>query len=217
MSWDGQNDFVTVVLQDEILRKYPVLPQYLARLLKAYLEDLSSRDCDCEVHEDLLSAYLAVAHAGASKTVQSILPHQDNVEEVFFTFELPKGALIPMKQRVEFTDVSQKMWPAAVVLAEYFMQNQGVTKGKRVLELGAGVGFTGIVLSMGKGRSSACSASFFDIETSRRMRFRHSVRLCREWAGAAAHQRGARAVSAERRQCCGRASVAAGLERCGTD
>ena len=117
-----------------------------------------------------------MAHARASKTVQALLPQQQeggeaNVEEVFFTFELPTTdppCLIPMKQRVEFTDVSQKMWPAAVVLAEYLLQNkvdsrekkmffccvtkntaQDVTKGKRVLELGAGVGFTGIVLSLG--------------------------------------------------------------------
>ena len=53
---------------------------------------------------------------------------------------------MPVKQRVEFSEVSQKMWPAAVVLAEYFLQS-GVARGVRVLELGCGVGFTGMVLA----------------------------------------------------------------------
>jgi hypothetical protein len=125
-SWDGQECFVRVVLKDDVLKRFPVLMQYKARLLRAYLDDVT-RDAECEVHEDLLSEYLLVAHAAASKTVQSLLP-QPGVEEVFFTFELPCDdggtRLLPIKQRVEFSDVSQKMWPAAVVLGEYFLQNK---------------------------------------------------------------------------------------------
>lgn len=134
--WEGQDEFVQQVLLDPVLKRFPVLPQYKARLLRAYLDDVT-QNSEAEVHEDLLAAYLEVAHARASKTVQSLLPRDGNsAEEVFFTFELPNPPsllplLIPMKQRVEFTDVSQKMWPAAVVLGEYFLQNKVLSKRKR--------------------------------------------------------------------------------------
>ena len=146
-SWDGQDAFVRQVLQDPVLRQYPVALQYKARLLKAYLDDVT-RSPESEVHEELLSQYLVIAHAAASRTVQSLhAASSDDDEQVFFTFELPDGRLLPVKQQIEFREVSQKMWPAAVVLGEYFVQHGDVTRGKRVLELGAGVGFTGLLLA----------------------------------------------------------------------
>ncbi len=147
-SWDGQDVFVQVVLRDTVLAQYPVLAQYKARLLKAYLDDIT-KAADGEVHEDLLAEYLLIAYACASRTVQSLeeAPAREEDMRVFFTFELPDGRIMPVRQVVEFREVSQKMWPAAVVLGEYFLQNDGVTRGKRVLELGAGVGFTGLLLA----------------------------------------------------------------------
>ncbi len=143
----GQDAFVRSVLQDDVLRRFPVALQYKARLLKAYLDDVTRR-ADAEVHEELLSQYLVIAHAAASRTVQSLhaAPAGEG-EQVFYTFELPGGRLLPVKQQVEFREVSQKMWPAAVVLGEYFIQHDTETRGKRVLELGAGVGFTGLLLA----------------------------------------------------------------------
>jgi predicted nicotinamide N-methyase len=146
-SWDGQDAFVRTVLQDEVLRQFPVALQYKARLLKAYLDDVT-RNSAAEVHEELLSQYLLIAHAAASRTVQALhaAPEGDG-EQVFFNFELPDGRVMPVKQQVEFREVSQKMWPAAVALGEYLLQHDEATRGKRVLELGAGVGFTGLLLA----------------------------------------------------------------------
>lgn len=42
-------------------------------------------------------------------------------------------------------DVGFVMWPSAVVLASYLLENKHIIKGKRILEIGAGCALTGLV------------------------------------------------------------------------
>ncbi len=49
-SWEGQEAFVQTVLHDQVLKKFPVLAQYKARLLRAYLDDVTQR-AESEVYK----------------------------------------------------------------------------------------------------------------------------------------------------------------------
>ena len=142
------------VVLDPVQKQWPVLLQYRARLLKMYLDDVT-QDRDAEVHEDLLSLYMAVAHEHSVRQMQPLLPDEDRSEQTvsFRTFELPDGSLVPVGLKVDFSDVGEAMWPASVRLAEVLLQDDcALVRGKRVLELGCGVGFTGLVLA----RSECC-------------------------------------------------------------
>lgn len=46
----------------------------------------------------------------------------------------------------EFTNVGLAMWPAGYYLAEWALQNCNLFEGKRIVELGAGVGLTAVAL-----------------------------------------------------------------------
>merc|ERR1711991_1230149 len=126
---------------------WPVLLQYKARVLKMYLDDVAAVK-DAEVHEELLTQYLLVGHAAASRAIQQLEPDavQETERTVFQTYELDDGTLVPIRQKVDFSDVGEAMWPASVAMAELLLAAPDWVRGKRVVELGCGVGFTGIVL-----------------------------------------------------------------------
>lgn len=44
-------------------------------------------------------------------------------------------------------DVALRLWEAGATLAEYFLEYPSLIEGKRVIELGAGVGLTGLVIA----------------------------------------------------------------------
>lgn len=152
VSWEGQDEFVRWVLEDEVQQRYPGLRQYKARLLKHYLEDVTrggGGGVAAEVHEDLLRHYMDCANQAVSRCMQQMLPSPPLATDstVYKTYELANDDLIHIQQKVDFNDVGEAMWPASVTLAEFFMSRPELVRDKRVLELGCGVGFTGIVLA----------------------------------------------------------------------
>lgn len=126
--------------------EWPLAKQYRARLLKNYLGDVD--EAGEEVHEELLARYLMIANAAASKVVADIarLGDEEDREEVFRIYELADGRRLPIRERQEFKEVAEAIWPAGLFLAEWLIQNPDALRGKRILELGCGVGVTGVFL-----------------------------------------------------------------------
>lgn len=148
-NWEGQEEFYrTVVLA---YPQWPIGRQYRARLYKAYLQDVA--DAAEEVHEELLGEYLLLGRAAASRVVADLSKENDEErhdKEIYRVFELAGAAaanlVVALREKMEFNEVSEAIWPAGLMLAEYAMQHRAEFKGKRVLELGCGVGVTGIFL-----------------------------------------------------------------------
>lgn len=46
----------------------------------------------------------------------------------------------------EFSQVGLAMWPSGWLVAEWILSNPEIFKGRSILELGSGVGLTGVVL-----------------------------------------------------------------------
>lgn len=69
----------------------------------------------------------------------------DDMHHVSFT--VGTDAVITCRVATVFNDVGLKLWEAGWFLAEYLVSHAEEFRGKRVLELGAGVGFSGMALA----------------------------------------------------------------------
>lgn len=129
LSFDGQTEFVDLILKDTISRdKYPIRKDYKTKMLKFYLDDVSK--ANEEVNEDLLSEFLLCSQINTTHTVLGLLGRLDEDENdkkiAFRSYELfGSDTIVPIKQKDEFNEVSETVWPAGMVLTEYFVNNKG--------------------------------------------------------------------------------------------
>lgn len=193
VSWEGQQSFVEIVLRDPVVQKFPVLKQYRARLLKAYLDDVN-RAFE-EVNEDLLSSYLEVAHAAASRAVASLSPDHSSTPEICWRSYDIASSLIHISHRVDFSDVALAVWPAGLHLAAYFCSPPLPLRNLRVLELGAGVGLTGAAVAL---RGEASQLRLTDCSEEGLLLLRENLQANGVEEGLTKTQEGRCSVSVER-------------------
>jgi predicted nicotinamide N-methyase len=75
-------------------------------------------------------------------------------------------------------DVALRLWEAAAALAEFFLDNQETIRNREVLELGAGVGLTGLVL---QACCAAKSTYLTDCTQMCRENLQHNLELNQAW------------------------------------
>ncbi len=71
-----------------------------------------------------------------------------------------------------------KVWEAGACLAEYLMDQPNIVSGKRVVELGAGVGFTGLVAS---GFCGAAHVQMTDYSDTTLENLRYNISINQHW------------------------------------
>ena len=98
-------------------------------------------------------------------------------ESCYLFFRVPRSSLLRIKVYPYHNDVSLRLWEAGVFLAEYFLQNQ-ILGGKKVFELGAGVGLTGLVVA---GCCGADSVHLTDYSEECRINLDHNLSVNRDW------------------------------------
>lgn len=86
----------------------------------------------------------------------------------------------PVQIRVfpQHNDVALKFWEAGACLAEYVIQYPDMVRHKRVLELGAGVGLTGIIMA---GCCQSTSVHMTDYSVSCLDNMNHNIAMNRDW------------------------------------
>ena len=68
-----------------------------------------------------------VAHLRMALAADVLRPEgAPDARQAHRVFELPDGRLLPVRARVEFGDVGEALWPASIVLAEYFLASPKV-------------------------------------------------------------------------------------------
>jgi hypothetical protein len=78
----------------------------------------------------------------------------------------------------QHNDVALKFWEAGACLAEYVVQYPDMVRHKRVVELGAGVGLTGIVMA---GCCQSTSVHMTDYSVSCLENMNHNIAMNKEW------------------------------------
>ena len=158
--------------EDVIIVDWPTISflpsrRYIQKLLQQYITKLE--ECNIELQDDNLASLVCYF----SMTKCSTLP--DPTSSSLVTFRIPKSNnsmksnvndTSPSTNNREDDDIIQirtyphhndvgvaKVWEAGACLAEYIIFNPHCVEDKNVVELGAGVGLTGLIASAYKAKS----------------------------------------------------------------
>ena len=111
----------------------------------------------------------------------SVACQQERNREVLLT-NISDSNLVGIKVYPHHNDVGvRRIWEAAAALVEYVLQHPELIKGKRVVELGAGVGFTGILLA---GLCGPKSVHMTDYTDATLRNLEHNVAVNMDWVKA---------------------------------
>lgn len=93
-------------------------------------------------------------------------------------------APIRIRQFAYHNDVSLRLWEAGAFLAEYFLANKHLSSGKKLIELGAGVGLTGLVVA---GCCGASGVHMTDHTDACLLNIEHNIATNEEWLKKSGH------------------------------
>jgi predicted nicotinamide N-methyase len=123
--------------------------------LKAVLDHLGSK---YEVHEDLLDLYFTLSSA---KPIED--GHMRNVIHKSWTLKVGDGQedrVVTIRMADQLDSVGLTSWQAGFMLADFISANPKLFDDKKCLELGSGVGLTGIVLAKAARPSRLCLTDY---------------------------------------------------------
>ncbi|KAJ8917793.1 hypothetical protein NQ315_010699 [Exocentrus adspersus] len=138
LTYDSQQLLVRKTVNSNLVLKYQIETNYQKSFLKYIIENLEKHQ-DSEVHDELYSAYgRLVALPAATEYFKHYCIRNS-------------GNIISIKENVNIISdgtTGLRTWQAALVLSEWALSNVEAFKNKTVLELGSGVGLTGLTVAM---------------------------------------------------------------------
>ena len=173
----GQDAFACVV-SSAILSTTPPSPRYALKILQLYVKRLEQSSSSVE--SDVLSSALLQSMASTRNTLEN--DPDLTCYEVYFHPLLSPTASLRVRVAPYHNDVGLRVWEAGYFLAEFLMSHNSFVSGRRVLELGAGCGLTGLVCAGSLGASAVHLTDYTD-ETIANMR--HNVEVNGEYLGPA--------------------------------
>lgn len=139
-----QEHLLNKTVNFEIVLKFPLQITYQKTFLKHILSELESRIQNGTtleepvIHDDMYSAY------------GRLVATQDTLRENYKHYSLCKeNKVITLKESnslISDGTTGLRTWQASLALSEWIIQNKNVFDNKNILELGSGVGLTGLVL-----------------------------------------------------------------------
>ena len=151
--------------------------RYMRRIIRYYMIRMDEQGIAAE-SEDLLALVLRASLKGD--------PVPDPMEACYLSFRVPRLAsetrrdepLLRIRIYPHHNDVALRLWEAGACLAEFFLQYPKYVAGKRVIELGAGVGLTGLIIA---GRCAASDVYLTDYTPICRSNLEHNIQINRSW------------------------------------
>ena len=145
--------------------------RYIKALVRSYVSRLEKADITVEsdaLMDLVLRASLSKDHV------------PDPNETCYLSFLLGPQTSLPLHIRIYpyHNDVALRLWEAGATLAEYFVDNQSLVAKKRVIELGAGVGLTGLVIA---GCCGSSHVFITDYTEACRQNMDHNIQINSEW------------------------------------
>jgi len=143
-SEDAQDAMVREVF--EHTKDFPVSLRYLKHLLKLLRHDIessSSQDASATMSDAFCELYISSVTA-ATKSLE-----EDGDDEAFFTYVLPSQEKVALRVQRAHNQVGLRAWEAGLFLADLSLSPSlsSLFAGRCVVELGAGVGCTGLLLA----------------------------------------------------------------------
>ncbi|GJQ83354.1 hypothetical protein Trydic_g18139 [Trypoxylus dichotomus] len=139
-TWDRQGTLIANTVDLDIVKKYPIKLNYQVAFLK-YLIDRLERLEDTDINDcvyDALGRLVSLVDAGKC------------YKHYYFNFK-GKNRIITLEENLSIISEGTTglcSWQASLALSEWCLRNSELFKNKTILELGAGVGLTGLVIAL---------------------------------------------------------------------
>ncbi|KAG6452745.1 protein-lysine N-methyltransferase EEF2KMT [Manduca sexta] len=138
MTWTWQEKFLNHTFNNELIKKYPVNKKFSRLFLKKLINFIESSQ---EIHDDF---YSQICNLMSSEIDQDDFYYRHYVIGNDFNNTI---IIKETKNTVVNGTTGMKTWEAAFVLSDWALCNKEFFKSKTILELGSGVGFTGITVT----------------------------------------------------------------------
>lgn len=135
LNLDIQKQILDNTINSDLVKQYPIKTSYQKAFLKLLMQKIS--ESGNEVHDDLYEAYCRLIS----------LPDEESVHYRHFLVENGTLNCITLKESTNLISKGTTglcSWQGAVVMSQWGAENKGQFCGKNVLELGCGVGLTGM-------------------------------------------------------------------------
>lgn len=145
--------------------------RYVKALVRTYVSRL-------EKEGETVSSDLLMDLVFRMSLTKDTAPHPE--ESCYICFRLPpcNDKILKIRIYPYHNDVALRLWEAGATLAEYFMHYPEQVQGKRILELGAGVGLTGLVIA---GCCGAKDIFLTDFTEACRVNMAHNILINQDW------------------------------------
>ncbi|XP_066253405.1 protein-lysine N-methyltransferase EEF2KMT-like [Euwallacea similis] len=143
LSLENQELIIKKTIKHPLVLAYPLNQAYQKKFLKDYLNYLEKQGI--EVFEDLYLAYAQLV-AQPEDTDVDCFKHYSIIDEFN-----DKTTFISLAEDIHLISdgtTGLRTWQASLALAEWCLINKDVLSKKKFLELGSGIGLTGLVVSL---------------------------------------------------------------------
>ena len=138
LSEETQAAFVSTVLNDSYIQKYPPTHKYLWHFCKAYVKSVEMQGMGVE--DSLIEACLSFQPRDATEELSGSVR---TLEYSYKTYTI--NGTYPVKVWPEFSQVGLALWPAGFAIADWVIAHKEDLANASIVELGSGAGLTGIV------------------------------------------------------------------------
>ncbi|XP_076072297.1 protein-lysine N-methyltransferase EEF2KMT-like [Mytilus galloprovincialis] len=134
---EEQKAVLNATVLNELCKKYPPSVAYQKAFMKTLLHKLE--ESEVEMCDEIYEVYT------------DLLQQTEDEDDIlcYKTYHLPNGETVSLQESIHL--ISQgttglNTWQAALHLAEWAFENSGLLENRKVLELGSGLGLTGIAI-----------------------------------------------------------------------
>lgn len=138
MSWTFQQQFINRTFDSHLNKKYPVRNRFTKLFIKKIITYLEANQ---DIHDDFY------------KHLCEAINNEINFESFYYKHYILDSNvknIITMKETNNMVvngTTGMRTWEAALMLADWSLSNKSLLTGKRIIELGSGIGFTGITIA----------------------------------------------------------------------
>ena len=186
----GKGGIESIESQDkfaELIRSctgsFPPSDRYIKTIIRTFVNQVEKNggfvesDDLAEIIFETMRSKEVAPDPNESSYLSFYVPIQKNSE--------PQGiAPIRIRQFPYHNDISLRLWEAGACLAEYFLANKHLPSGKKLIELGAGVGLTGLIAA---GCCGAQSVHLTDYTDACLLNMEHIMTINEEWLKRSGH------------------------------
>ncbi|OWZ09735.1 hypothetical protein PHMEG_00017521 [Phytophthora megakarya] len=142
-SLECQAEVMAKVVNDPVCEQFAPQRKYTYRFLKSYVDEVE------RVHADVDDALVeALMEFVLNAKLADDALNAEDMHHVSYTVPAADSTVVvTCRVASVFNEVGLKLWEAGWLLAEYVIAHESEFRDRTVLELGAGVGFTGMVLA----------------------------------------------------------------------